>query len=168
MPPFVAHLAHRMHIGPQTLVVDLGAGVGNVVLQLSLAAGCKSFGVEVMDKPADLAQVQLSEGRARSAMYSLDCGEMYLEKEDFCHSSTLSRKLPDADVVLINNCEWIQVVSCSQLTRPIHPLYPLQSLLYILLRRVFCSTQRTAVAALFGFERRCQDCLSQAILACKL
>ncbi|TIA80544.1 hypothetical protein E3P98_02621 [Wallemia ichthyophaga] len=103
MPPFVAHLAHRMHIGPQTLVVDLGAGVGNVVLQLSLAAGCKSFGVEVMDKPADLAQVQLSEGRARSAMYSLDCGEMYLEKEDFCHSSTLSRKLPDADVVLINN-----------------------------------------------------------------
>lgn len=106
MPPFVAHIAHRLKIGPSSSLIDLGAGVGNLVFQMSLATGCKSFGVEQMNAPADLAFAQLSEGRARSFMYGLSSGEMEFEKGDFCNSEKLSGKLPDTDVVLINNCEY--------------------------------------------------------------
>ncbi|TIA88847.1 hypothetical protein E3P99_02367 [Wallemia hederae] len=106
MPSFVAHLAQRLKIGPQRSFIDLGAGVGNLVLQMSLATGCSSFGVEQMAIPAELAFLQLSEGRARSSLYGYKTGEMDFEAGDFCNSQKLTKKLANSwkgDVILINN-----------------------------------------------------------------
>ena len=108
MPSFVAHLAQRLKIGPKSRFIDLGAGVGNLVLQMSLATGCTSFGVEQMATPAELAFLQLSEGRARSALYGYKTGEMNFEAGDFCNSRKLSWELANicqGSVILINNCE---------------------------------------------------------------
>ena len=105
LSPFVAHIAHKLNIGPNSTFIDLGAGVGNLVLQMSLATGCKSFGVEQMNTPADLGFIQLEEGNKRSAMYGLSVGDMDFEKGDMCNSQKLNALLPKADFILVNNCE---------------------------------------------------------------
>ncbi|TIB71492.1 DOT1-domain-containing protein [Wallemia mellicola] len=103
LSPFVAHIAHKLNIGPNSTFIDLGAGVGNLVLQMSLATGCKSFGVEQMNTPADLGFIQLEEGTKRSAMYGLLVGDMDFEKGDMCNSQKLNGLLPKADYILVNN-----------------------------------------------------------------
>jgi H3 lysine-79-specific histone-lysine N-methyltransferase len=40
---------------PGTLFLDLGGGVGNVVLHAALQSGCSATAVEVMEKPAEMA-----------------------------------------------------------------------------------------------------------------
>jgi H3 lysine-79-specific histone-lysine N-methyltransferase len=45
---------------PDTLFLDLGNSVGNIVLHAALQSGCTAFGVEVMEKPAQMARVQLA------------------------------------------------------------------------------------------------------------
>lgn len=104
LPKFVSRIFKKdtmLHSGQ--IFVDLGSGVGNVVLQAALEIGCESWGCEMMDKACNLAELQEKEFRARCQLWGLGAGEVHLEKGDFLRNSAISKILRKADVVLVNN-----------------------------------------------------------------
>nr|CAG8460693.1 4899_t:CDS:2 [Entrophospora candida] len=49
-----------------SLFIDLGCGVGNVVLQVAAQTGCTSIGIETADNPSALSMKHLAEFKARA------------------------------------------------------------------------------------------------------
>ena len=83
--------------------VDLGSGVGNVVLQAALEVGCESWGCEMMPTACRLAELQKAEFEARCRLWGLSKGEVHLERGDFLRNEAIREVLQRADVVLVNN-----------------------------------------------------------------
>ena len=83
--------------------VDLGSGVGNVVLQAALQVGCESWGCEKMRIACDLADLQEEEFKARCRLWGLSHGDIHLERGDFLTNEPIKEALAKADVVLVNN-----------------------------------------------------------------
>jgi H3 lysine-79-specific histone-lysine N-methyltransferase len=103
MPSFTSDIIVAAGLSPSSLFMDLGSGVGNVVVQASLQSGCRSFGVENMPVPAAIAQEQLEEIQRRCRMWGVSMGEVELEHGDMLQSTRVSELMRQADVVLINN-----------------------------------------------------------------
>ncbi|KAI5120226.1 hypothetical protein M0805_000040 [Coniferiporia weirii] len=103
MPSFVSDIIEQTGLRPDSLLLDLGSGVGNVVLQAALQSGCKAFGVELMDGPAALAEDQREQMRLRCRMWGISMGEVELVKGDMTACPRLDELMSKADVVLVNN-----------------------------------------------------------------
>lgn len=103
LPPFITEVIKNTGLNENSLFVDLGSGVGNVVLQTSLATGCRSYGVEIMPNPAKIAREQLEQFRIRCRMWGLTLGPVELEEGDMLESRRAAELLQQADVVLVNN-----------------------------------------------------------------
>ena len=102
-PKFVDMLVRETKLKSDQVFVDLGSGVGNVVLQMALQVGCESWGCEKMPNPSALADSQTDEFRSRCKLWAIKPGEVYLEKADFLVNGNIKAALKRADVVLINN-----------------------------------------------------------------
>ncbi|KAF4553838.1 Histone-lysine N-methyltransferase-like protein 7 [Elsinoe fawcettii] len=83
--------------------VDLGSGVGNVVLQAALEIGCESWGCEIMKNPCDLGDLQVKEFPQRARLWGISVGKVRLLRGDFLEHKDLGEALKRADVVLVNN-----------------------------------------------------------------
>ncbi|PCH33057.1 DOT1-domain-containing protein [Wolfiporia cocos MD-104 SS10] len=116
MPSFVAQIIATTGLGSDSLFVDLGSGVGNVVLQASLQTGCQSFGVEIMPDPAKIARSQLEQCKMRCRMWGVSMGEVELEEGDMLKSKRVDELVPKADVVLVNNKVFLE--SLNEAIRP--------------------------------------------------
>lgn len=103
MPSFTDKIIAQTGLHAGSLLVDLGSGVGNVLLHAALATGCSAFGIEFMAGPAALARQQLQQLRTRSRMWGLSMGNIELEEGDMLTSSRVDALLPKADVVVVNN-----------------------------------------------------------------
>lgn len=104
LPKFVSDILRKdTRIKSNHIFVDLGSGVGNVVLQAALEIGCESWGCEIMDKACNLAELQEKEFKARCQLWGLAAGEVHLERGDFLKNTTISSILRKADVLLVNN-----------------------------------------------------------------
>lgn len=103
MPSFTANVVSQTGLRTGSLLVDLGSGVGNVLVQASLATGCSAFGVEIMAGPAALARSQLQQMRTRCRMWGLRLEDIELVEADMLSNSRVDELLPKADVVLVNN-----------------------------------------------------------------
>lgn len=102
--PFITDiLVEKTHMTSGQVFVDLGSGVGNVVLQAALEIGCESWGCEMMGNACDLADAQLREFRARCQLWGVAPGEAHLERGDFRTNERILEVLRRADVVLVNN-----------------------------------------------------------------
>jgi [histone H3]-lysine79 N-trimethyltransferase len=104
--PRLVHTIIYQHAAPldsSSTFIDLGSGVGNVVLQAALATGCDSWGIEQMENPAKLAKAQVREFRARCAMWKVRPGQVHVIHGDFIVSTEISQAIQKADVVLVNN-----------------------------------------------------------------
>ncbi|ODO01958.1 histone-lysine N-methyltransferase, H3 lysine-79 specific [Cryptococcus wingfieldii CBS 7118] len=101
---FMSRILEQTKLGPDSVFVDLGSGVGNCVLQASLQAGCRSYGFELLPTPAHCARLQLKEVQRRWAMWALE-GNLGVEvgEGDFTDMGEVGKCLRDADVVLVNN-----------------------------------------------------------------
>lgn len=104
LPPFLSEVCRLAQLGPQSVFVDLGSGIGNLIVQASLQTGCAAYGCEYMPIPSELAQAQLRESAARWKMWGL-CGGPRMEAwcADFTDSEPVRTVLRDADLVLVNN-----------------------------------------------------------------
>jgi H3 lysine-79-specific histone-lysine N-methyltransferase len=101
---FVSDIVHHCGVTPSSRFVDLGCGVGNVVLQLSLQAGCEAYGIELRSKLVTLAEKQRTELKKRCQMWGVTVNEnVVLEQGDFRESQRVKDRLREADVVLVNN-----------------------------------------------------------------
>lgn len=104
LPKFVSVILKqdtRMTCGQ--VFVDLGSGVGNVVLQAALQIGCESWGCEMMENACDLAALQHKEFGARCRLWGLAVGHIHLERGDFLENREIGKVLKRADVILVNN-----------------------------------------------------------------
>ena len=103
LPPFLSEIARVANIGPSSVFVDLGSGIGNLLVQASLQTGCEAYGCEYMQIPSELATRQIMEATHRWRMWLL-CGGRRLEAwhEDFTDSEHVRNVLRRADVVLVN------------------------------------------------------------------
>jgi [histone H3]-lysine79 N-trimethyltransferase len=103
LPPLLSEIFSVTGLGPDSLFMDLGSGVGNAVLQASMLTGCRSYGIEIGKMPAELARAQLEQMKKRCRMWSFSMGEVELEEGDMLKSERVPEMMKKADVVLINN-----------------------------------------------------------------
>ena len=104
LPNFLSNILKKdTQMKSDQVFVDLGSGVGNVVLQAALEIGCESWGCEMMKNACDLAELQQKEFEARCRLWGLAVGKIYLERGDFLVNRAITKALHRADVVLVNN-----------------------------------------------------------------
>ncbi|KAJ7051226.1 S-adenosyl-L-methionine-dependent methyltransferase [Mycena amicta] len=103
MPSMVYKIVRQTGLNANSLFLDLGSGVGNVVVQASLQSGCRSYGIELNPKPAKVAANMAKNFQGRCRMWGLKCGEIELEEGDMLTSKRVDELIPQADVVLVDN-----------------------------------------------------------------
>jgi [histone H3]-lysine79 N-trimethyltransferase len=103
LPRFCSTVFKQTRLKSSHVFVDLGSGVGNVVLQAALQIGCESWGCEMMRNACELAALQQKEFVARCRLWGLAPGKVHLERGDFLQNEAVGKALKRADVVLINN-----------------------------------------------------------------
>ena len=102
--PFISRiLVDELKMTSRQVMVDLGSGVGNVVLQAALEIGCESWGCEMMENACNLADAQQAEFDARCLLWGIRPGAVALERGDFRKNTRIHEALKRADVVLVNN-----------------------------------------------------------------
>lgn len=103
LPRFISTIFKETGLKSGQVFVDLGSGVGNVVLQAALEIGCESWGCEMMQNACDLADLQQNEFRARCRLWGIAPGKTHLVRGDFLQEQSIIDVLKRADVILINN-----------------------------------------------------------------
>ena len=103
LPRLISTMFKETRLKSGQVFVDLGSGVGNVVLQAALEIGCESWGCEVMPNATELAELQQKEFRARCRLWGIAPGKTRLVRGDFLKEDSIIQALKRADVVLINN-----------------------------------------------------------------
>jgi H3 lysine-79-specific histone-lysine N-methyltransferase len=103
LPRFVHQIFLDTHLRSDQVFVDLGSGVGNVVLQAALEIGCESWGIERMPNPSGLAAKQVAEFVPRCKRWALKPGKATVLQGDFLQSPQIDEVLKRADVILVNN-----------------------------------------------------------------
>lgn len=103
LPRFCSEIFRKTKLNHEHIFIDLGSGVGNVVLQAALEAGCESWGIEMMKNPCDLAELQAKEFPARTRLWGLSAGKVNLLRGNFTDNPGIGEVLKKADVVLVNN-----------------------------------------------------------------
>ena len=104
LPRFMSEIAQLTSLGPGKVFVDLGSGVGNLLIQTSLQTGAEAFGCEMMPIPASLASQQITEAQSRWASWGLSGGgAIEAWAGDFGEHTGVRDVLKRADVVLVNN-----------------------------------------------------------------
>lgn len=102
--PFITKiLVEQAKMTSDQVFVDLGSGVGNVVLQAALEVGCESWGCEMMENACNLAEAQEKEFQARCLLWGIEPGEVHIERGDFRKNALIHDALKRADVILVNN-----------------------------------------------------------------
>lgn len=113
MPSFTSDIITATGLNSSSLLMDLGSGVGNVLIQASLQTGCRSYGIELLEGPADVARQQWKQFRKRCRMWGVCTGDVELEEGDMLQSKRVTELLGQADVVLVNNKVFQQSRKCS-------------------------------------------------------
>ena len=67
MLPFVSRLLSLSRAHPIAILLAFGSAVENVVLQATPQSGCSAFGVDLMEKPAEMACEQRTHTVMRAA-----------------------------------------------------------------------------------------------------
>jgi [histone H3]-lysine79 N-trimethyltransferase len=101
--PLVDRILVETGITSEQVFVDLGSGVGNVVLQAALQVGCESWGCEMAPNACKLAKAQKKEFKARCRLWGIATGEVHLEEDDFLENKPIQDAMKCADVILVNN-----------------------------------------------------------------
>jgi H3 lysine-79-specific histone-lysine N-methyltransferase len=103
LTPFVHKIFQQTGLNSSHVFVDLGSGVGNVVLQAALQTGAESWGIEKMEFAARLGSTQAAELIARARLWNISLGAIKLVEGDFLETPQIDSVLRRADVVLVNN-----------------------------------------------------------------
>lgn len=103
LPRFTQQIFQDTNLKSDQVFLDLGSGVGNVVLQAALQIGCESWGVERMPNPAKLADKQKEEFVPRCKNWGIKPGSVNLVTGDFLSTPEIDAVLRRADVILVNN-----------------------------------------------------------------
>ncbi|XP_067086585.1 histone-lysine N-methyltransferase, H3 lysine-79 specific isoform X2 [Osmerus mordax] len=99
----VAQIIDEMEMMEDDTFVDLGSGVGQVVLQVAAATNCKHYyGVEKADIPATYAESMDKEFKKWMKWYGKKHGGYTLERGDFL-SEEWKDRIANTSVIFVNN-----------------------------------------------------------------
>uniref|UniRef100_A0A8D3C7E2 Histone-lysine N-methyltransferase, H3 lysine-79 specific n=1 Tax=Scophthalmus maximus TaxID=52904 RepID=A0A8D3C7E2_SCOMX len=99
----VAQIIDEMEMMEDDTFVDLGSGVGQVVLQVAAATNCKHYyGVEKADTPATYAESMDKEFKKWMKWYGKKHGEYTLERGDFL-SEEWKERIANTSIIFVNN-----------------------------------------------------------------
>jgi hypothetical protein len=99
---FVNEIIKNAAIESDSIFLDLGSGIGNVVLQVAAQCCCESYGIEIMEAPASLAKKQRNEFVKRMHAYGQPCGRIFLKQGDFLVDEGILGVIAKADVIFVN------------------------------------------------------------------
>ncbi|KNE69846.1 hypothetical protein AMAG_14375 [Allomyces macrogynus ATCC 38327] len=102
-PVFVELLIKTLGIKANHTFLDLGSGIGNVVLHVAARTQCHASGIEIQPAAARLAHAQLDEFRARLKYFNRRCGTVDLYEGDMLAHSAIPPLVAKADVIFVNN-----------------------------------------------------------------
>ena len=100
---FISDIIQQTKLRAGQVFIDLGSGVGNVVLQMALETGCDSWGWEMMEPSNVIAERHRAEFIRRCRLWRLRPGSVHLERGSFLENPQVLDRLKQADVVLVNN-----------------------------------------------------------------
>ena len=100
---FNSMIFHETGMTSSSVFLDLGSGVGNVVVQAALEVGCESHGIEEVHECHEIALVQEAEFDRRCKMWGVSHGLTNLLEGNFLEDLRLASILQRVDVVLVNN-----------------------------------------------------------------
>ncbi|KAJ6261856.1 Histone-lysine N-methyltransferase [Drechslerella dactyloides] len=103
LSPLLRQMFQKAGLRPSSVFVDLGSGVGNAVLHAALEFGCESWGVEMMNRAARLADAQAKEFRSRTRLWGINTGTVTLKHASFFDCPEIDETMKRADVLLVNN-----------------------------------------------------------------
>ncbi|XP_047229896.1 histone-lysine N-methyltransferase, H3 lysine-79 specific isoform X2 [Girardinichthys multiradiatus] len=99
----VAQIIDEMEMMEEDTFVDLGSGVGQVVLQVAAATNCKHYyGIEKADIPATYAETMDKEFKKWMRWYGKKHGEYTLERGDFL-SEEWKERIANTSIIFVNN-----------------------------------------------------------------
>ncbi|XP_044576542.1 histone-lysine N-methyltransferase, H3 lysine-79 specific isoform X2 [Cotesia glomerata] len=99
----VCQMIDQIDVTEDDIFIDLGSGVGQVVLQMAAATYCKiSLGVEKAEVPSRYAQSMEVNFRKWLSWYGKRCGEYRLVKGDFLADEN-RESITSATIVFVNN-----------------------------------------------------------------
>lgn len=64
-PTLIKEFIQKTRMNSRSVFMDMGCGIGNVVLQVAAQTGCEAYGIEIMEVPCKYAKRQLREYAAR-------------------------------------------------------------------------------------------------------
>ncbi|KAK6533589.1 Nucleosomal histone H3-Lys79 methylase [Orbilia ellipsospora] len=103
LSPLLRSMFQKAGLRPSSVFVDLGSGVGNAVLHAALEYGCESWGVEMMNRAAKVADSQSKEFRSRTRLWGINTGSITLKHASFFDCPEIDEAMKRADVLLVNN-----------------------------------------------------------------
>ncbi|GAB5593563.1 Nucleosomal histone H3-Lys79 methylase [Umbelopsis nana] len=99
----IKEFIERTNINSKSVFIDMGCGIGNVVLQVAAQTACEAHGIEIMETPCKLAKLQLKEYATRMRAWQLPSGNIRIRLGNFLESPEIHQALKRADVILVNN-----------------------------------------------------------------
>ncbi|EEB90123.1 hypothetical protein MPER_11713 [Moniliophthora perniciosa FA553] len=103
MPEFVEDIIGRCNLDSNSVVVDLGSGVGNIISQISLLKGCSAYGIEIRSSVAHVADKFIKEVAFRSRIWGVPIGQLAVYEGDLLTHRGIRELLVKADLVIVNN-----------------------------------------------------------------
>ncbi|KAH1007008.1 hypothetical protein HUJ04_004290 [Dendroctonus ponderosae] len=99
----IAQMIDQIELTKDDVFIDLGSGVGQVVLQIAASCFCSTcIGVERAEVPARYAEAMAKKFKFWMQWYGKRCGQFELRKGDF-FDDTHREAFSDATVIFVNN-----------------------------------------------------------------
>jgi len=103
-PDLIDSILKFINLTEDQTFIDLGSGVGNVVLHVAALANCKHvYGIEYEETPATYARAMADEFRSWMRWYGKQYSDFQLEQGDFLTHPTIDEKIKEADIIFVNN-----------------------------------------------------------------
>lgn len=106
MPGLVDEITRIAGLTSDSVFVDLGSGVGQVVGQVSLMVGCFSYGIELDKSRAAIGKEMIDNIRIRCNKWGAEIGVMEIEAGNMLNSPRVVEILSQADAVFIGNTKF--------------------------------------------------------------
>ncbi|KAK7032095.1 Nucleosomal histone H3-Lys79 methylase [Paramarasmius palmivorus] len=103
MPQFIQQILNHCPLDNNSLVVDLGCGVGNVLTQISICTGCTVYGIEIRKEVANIAVDLMQDMECRSRIWGITLGSMTVFEGDILTHRGIRTILERADLIICNN-----------------------------------------------------------------
>ncbi|KAL0063410.1 Nucleosomal histone H3-Lys79 methylase [Marasmius tenuissimus] len=103
-PPFIREILEKVvTITADSVVLDLGCGVGQVVIQIVLSKLCSGYGIELREDLTEIAQDVLEQALLHAQLWGITPGSMKVYSGDCTEDHRVPNLLQISDLVIVNN-----------------------------------------------------------------